>query len=180
MRQEPEAPRHPVSSIQYPASGFALPSPNSGFRSQVSRLREGYGGHAGFTLVELMTVIAIIAILAGLVLGISGYATKKADQSRAMADMEKIKNALEEYRLQYGEYPFVLPGYGSLTNLAFAGTRERLTNSMQNAVRDLSFVDPWGNSFFYSRQSQFVYVLSSWGPDMSDTNDNITAGLAGL
>ena len=67
----------------------------SGFRSQVS----------GFTLIELMTVVAIIAVLAGLILGIAGYAVRKADISRAMADMEKIKNALEEYRLAYGSYP---------------------------------------------------------------------------
>ena len=80
--------------ISHPESRICLP-PFSGFRSPVS----------GFTLVELMTVIAIIAVLAGLILGIAGYAVRKADISRAMADMEKIKNALEEYRLAYGPYP---------------------------------------------------------------------------
>ena len=126
-----------------------------------------------------MTVIAIIAILAGLVLGVSGYATRKADNSRAIAEMEKIKGALEEYRLQYGEYP-QLSGPWTNSAMEFVNARKRLTNDMANPVFDLNFTDPWGNAYHYSRSSSYVYTLSSWGPDLSETNDNITAGLAGM
>ncbi|HPJ56843.1 MAG TPA: prepilin-type N-terminal cleavage/methylation domain-containing protein, partial [Kiritimatiellia bacterium] len=40
---------------------------------------------AGFTLVEVLTVIAIIALLAALILGLAGNAQKKAARSRAEA-----------------------------------------------------------------------------------------------
>jgi type II secretion system protein G len=150
-------------------------NPHSAIRHLQSALRNP---KSAFTLVELMTVIAIIAILAGLILGVSGYATGKADRSRAIAEMEKIKGGLEEYRLQYGEYP--TNGPGAMTGASFISLRNQLTNTMQNTVTDLNFVDPWGNGYYYSRPSKFVYTLSSWGPDLTDTNDNITAGLVGM
>ena len=59
----------------------------------------------GFTLVELLTVIAIIAILTGLVLGIAGYASRKASIARAEADVAQIRDALEEYRTEYAAIP---------------------------------------------------------------------------
>ena len=60
---------------------------------------------AGFTMVEILSVIVIISILGGIVLGIASFATKKTDMAKARADMEKIKYALDEFRAEYGYYP---------------------------------------------------------------------------
>ena len=59
----------------------------------------------GFTLMELLLVIAIIAILAGL--GVSGYqfANIYAAKSKTKAQMASLKLALEEYHKLHGEYP---------------------------------------------------------------------------
>jgi prepilin-type N-terminal cleavage/methylation domain-containing protein len=59
----------------------------------------------GFTLIELMAVIAVVAILTGMTIGTLRYVQEKADRSRAEADLELVRNALEEYRSQYGDYP---------------------------------------------------------------------------
>jgi prepilin-type N-terminal cleavage/methylation domain-containing protein len=60
---------------------------------------------AGFTLVELLTVMAVIAILAGLVLSISGYATKRGATARAGAEIRMLSAGCESYKADDGIYP---------------------------------------------------------------------------
>jgi prepilin-type N-terminal cleavage/methylation domain-containing protein len=58
-----------------------------------------------FTLIELLAVIAIIALLAGLVLGTAGLATRKARESRMTGQKEKLVTAIEQYKLEMGNFP---------------------------------------------------------------------------
>lgn len=58
----------------------------------------------GFTLIELMVVIAIIAILAGIILPISGYAIRKAKIAKTVTTLKQLSVAVESYRGS-GEYP---------------------------------------------------------------------------
>ncbi len=61
---------------------------------------------AGFTLVELLTVIVIIAILAAITLNISKLILRKQSEARARSEMLTIVSALEAFRGQNGdEYP---------------------------------------------------------------------------
>ena len=57
-----------------------------------------------FTIIELLIVMAIIIILAGLVLGISGYAHEKGARSRAEAEIAAMSAALESYKADNGVY----------------------------------------------------------------------------
>ncbi len=109
----------------------------------------------GFTLIELLAVIAIIGALAGIVLGVAGYATRKADRSKAVADMERLRVALEEYRMANGSY---LAYSGGLT-----GTTRQA--ALSQYVGDLNFDDPWGQPYIYRNVSRFSYELMSYGPD---------------
>jgi len=59
----------------------------------------------GFTLIELMTVLAIIMILAGLIVAGAKYAMTKAGRSRAEAEIAAMENALENYKTDNGYYP---------------------------------------------------------------------------
>lgn len=152
--------------------------------------------NAGFTLIEVLTVIAIIGIMMGLVLGISGYATRKADYSRATAELEQIKNALEEYRIEYGRYP----------NNTDADDSRNLTDALWGKPHDdgippflaldewddenerYRLLDPWGNDYryyhdsdgtpFYAEHnnSRLGYDLWSLGVDIREddgSNDDI-------
>lgn len=60
---------------------------------------------SGFTLMELMVVLAIIALLAGLTLGTFSFATKSASRNRTAAAAAAIKSGLENYKSEFGEYP---------------------------------------------------------------------------
>jgi len=60
---------------------------------------------SGFTIIELIVVIAIIAVLSGIVLlNINQYQTKARD-ARRISDLDNIRKALEMYRAANGYYP---------------------------------------------------------------------------
>lgn len=60
---------------------------------------------SGFTVVELLVVMAIILVLAGLILATSGYVQKKGARSRAEAEIAAISAACESYKADNGIYP---------------------------------------------------------------------------
>ncbi len=59
----------------------------------------------GFTIIELVVVVAIIVLLAGIVTANVISYTNKAKIRRAYAEVESIKKALHIFKAQYGDYP---------------------------------------------------------------------------
>jgi prepilin-type N-terminal cleavage/methylation domain-containing protein len=60
---------------------------------------------AGFTLMELLTVMTITVVLAGLVISGASYAQKRSSMERAKAEIQAISTALESYKIDNGDYP---------------------------------------------------------------------------
>ncbi|MBX7259295.1 MAG: type II secretion system protein GspG [Candidatus Hydrogenedentes bacterium] len=158
---------------------------NSGSRFQVPSFKQA------FTLIELLVVVTIIGILVGIVLGVSGLATMKSDRARAIVDLTKIKNALEEHRIAYGNYPVSLTADDSaswITNLWIkpqAGGKEPFITAkfLTNSTMAGRFLDPWGNDYRYLHRgsspyadqsnSKFGYDLWSIGPNAASNSDDI-------
>lgn len=69
--------------------------------------RRGVG--AGFSLVELLIVIAIIALLLGILLPAIGLVRNKAKAARAEAQLHDLGNAARSYQQDFGAYPGYLP-----------------------------------------------------------------------
>ena len=67
----------------------------------------------GFTLVELIVVIAIIGILATVVYAGFGGVREEARNRALQAEMKEVQLALEVYRAQEGRYPPVNTAAGS-------------------------------------------------------------------
>jgi prepilin-type N-terminal cleavage/methylation domain-containing protein len=65
----------------------------------------GAKASAGFTLVELLTVMVVIVVLAGLVVSGATYAQKKSAMERARAEIQAMSVALESYKIDNGDYP---------------------------------------------------------------------------
>ncbi len=59
----------------------------------------------GFTLVELLVVVAIIGLMAGIATVSVNSVRSKARDARRVADIKQIQNALELYYSDSGTYP---------------------------------------------------------------------------
>jgi prepilin-type N-terminal cleavage/methylation domain-containing protein len=142
----------------------------------------------GFTLVEMLAVIALVAILSGSVLGLAYGAHERTAVARAKAEMAVLALAIEAWRDQYGDYPAASDPaefYESLTGrrgpqhgvldppghtFIEAG---RLTLKTADAVAPGNvLLDPWGQPYHYVYFTRLLggsltpgYVLFSGGPD---------------
>ena len=67
----------------------------------------------GFTLLEMLVVIVIIAMLAALMFRMVGVIGRSNDEAATRAIIERVANALEEFKAIYGKYPPVQPYAGS-------------------------------------------------------------------
>ena len=61
--------------------------------------------YKGFTLVEMLAVIAIIGILASMLTGALMMVNVKVKQAAIAVEIGNLSMALENYKAQYGEYP---------------------------------------------------------------------------
>ena len=106
---------------------------------------------AGFTLVELLTVIAIIGVLAGMLFPAISGIRKRARQANATTAFSQWAGAITKYKQVYGFYPNIGSSYDSTkdslhlledptTNLNFVmaiSGRLPTGTALQNAQRKL-------------------------------------------
>jgi prepilin-type N-terminal cleavage/methylation domain-containing protein len=62
-------------------------------------------GRPGFTLLELLTVLAVIAILGAITLTAIHGVRQRVNIARAKAELAALATALEEFRRHHGDYP---------------------------------------------------------------------------
>ncbi len=69
-------------------------------------------GRQGFTLIEMLIVIAIIGLLSGIIIASANSARQKSRIAQAQTDLAQIHLALEAYQSEYGRYPISTGGSG--------------------------------------------------------------------
>lgn len=114
---------------------------------------------SGFTLIELIVVIALVAVLAAVIApNLLGKATE-ANRKSATIQLEKIANSVELYRLETGRYP------EELTDLVRRPDGVERWNGPY--VRKLSQLqDPWGNDLVIRRPGEHgPFDVISYGAD---------------
>lgn len=73
----------------------------------------------GFTLIEMLIVIAIIGVLAALIIPVGGALKEGAKKKRTQAELAQIETAIERYKLRHGSNPPDNPGNPLINQLYF-------------------------------------------------------------
>ena len=105
--------------------------------------------HRGFTLLELLVVMAIIALLASYVAPRLADHIGKSESKVARSQLDAFEKALTSYRLDTGHYPN--------TEIGLKGLVERPSSEAKWAGPYLSKgvpTDPWGAAYVYRRPGQ--------------------------
>ena len=129
---------------------------------RVGRLRS----RAGFTLIEILVVIAVISILAALVAPNVFRNVGAAKDAAARAQIEMLGAALDSYRLDNGRYPTTQQGLDALWIMPTAEPRP--SNWRGPYLRKQVPLDPWGNPYLFVSPGAVHltgYDLTSYGAD---------------
>jgi len=122
---------------------------------------EGATGNGGFTLIEMLIVIAVIAILAGVVLtGVSGFQASARD-TRRIGDLRNLQNYLELFFNKCGNYP--VSGDGTCGTVGSEGslTATELQTALLSVTSQVP-KDPGTNGYEYGYSADGLsYVLKA-------------------
>lgn len=115
----------------------------------------------GFTLLELLVVVAIIGLLAGYVGPKYFGQLGKAEVKAARAQISALEKALDHYRLDTGRYPTTEQGLQALVKKPSAEPKWAGPYLQKDVP-----LDPWGKAFIYKSPGQHGdFDLSSLGRD---------------
>jgi general secretion pathway protein G len=129
---------------------------------------------AGFTLVELLVVLAILGLLVALAVPRVMRHLSSARIQTAHIQVQQLQSVLDIYKLDTGHYPSGEQGLAALVQRPAA---ETVWNGpyLQNKA---SLSDPWGHPYQYRQPgSHGDYDLYSWGGDGRDGGDGEAADI---
>lgn len=135
-------------------------------------------GERGFTLLELLVVLAILGLLIGLVAPAVMHQFGSAKEKIAQQSVERLATILDMYKLDVGSYPTTEQGLQAL-----------LTQPQGVAHWDGPYLkgdklpeDPWGHPFVYRSPSErpgHEFDLYSLGPTGQATGPQDPSAIAG-
>ena len=115
----------------------------------------------GFTLLELLVVVAIIGLLIGYVAPRYFSQVGKSEVTAVRAQIDGFEKALDQYRLDTGHYPSTEQG---LNALVAKPANEPKWNGPY--LRKAVPLDPWGNPYRYKSPSERGdFEIVSYGKD---------------
>ncbi len=129
----------------------------------------------GFTMIEMVVVLAIIGILLAVAVSTLGGGMNFAYETKAKSEVQTISSALLKYRIDAGSYPTEAQGLKALKEKpTTAPIPRRWTKN--DAVM---LMDPWNSEYVYklrgSKDPTQPEIISK-GPDgQLGTDDDISS-----
>jgi type II secretion system protein G len=108
----------------------------------------------GFTLVELLIVVAIIGLLAAIAIPALTSSIQRARQKRTIAELRAIGTAVSSYATDYPFMPKVGPGTAEIL----------VPYLVPTYVRHLTGLDGWQRLMWYEA-NELSYTVMSFGSD---------------
>lgn len=131
----------------------------------LEKLNKIFSNNEGFTLIELMIVIAILAILGAFAVNTFKGVIPNANVTAAKTDIKNFSNVLEQYSLQNnGKYPT---------------TEEGLQKLVTDGMLKSKLLDPWKNpyQYRYPGQSGDAPEIWSYGADGVEGGEGANADI---
>jgi len=125
----------------------------------------------GFTLIEILIVVAIIAILASSVLVGFGPAQRQGRDARRLTDLRQVQTALELYYAKCGYYPGNAQSGSTCTGFSVINSWASLQTALVGSAIGINQIpnDPTsGKNYVYGSATGSGYVL---GADLEQTGN---------
>ena len=141
-------------------------------------MKKHRAGNRGFTLIEIMVVIAILALLAALVAPRIIGRSDDAKVTDAKVQIKNLETALKLYKLDNGVFPSTEQGLAALVEKPAVGRIPGNYKAGGYLESKKAPKDPWGNDFAYLSPGEHGdYDLYSLGADGVKGGEGINADI---
>lgn len=134
-------------------------------------IRRRRAARRGFTLIEVLIVIAIILALSGIV-GVALFARRdEANRDLTKADMNTLRTAIMDFYRIYDRVPTEEEGLAVLWDRSMLTTEEdeeRWSLFVQSPLP----TDRWGEEWVYEERSATSFRVASRGPDREEETED--------
>ena len=115
--------------------------------------------HDGFSLIELLIVVAVIGLVAAIAVPNLINAIQRSRQSRTVGDARLLGQAIEMYQQDYSYYP-IATGISDI---------EVVRPYLGSYVGNFNAEDGWRKAFLYSCDGTHYTIISYGGNGVADT-----------